>query len=408
MPQSSKRKKLQTRKQDFIQGYRLHRERIKKLADGKSSSVRSIKFPLVTKNKDIFNEFFEAIKHDYKYIVGDMNFADWKANDIETSSLLLLWKTAIQSGVVIARANDVASKFYSILNAPCEVANSQDSFAEFNNDTSLKLSISGLEKSLFVGQRKGMTFEGLIVLFYQSCENYIQLDKKQQSLVKSLSDIPEEIRLSLQSVIKPVWDTNSLKLPPEKVFNQTKKDLITKYNLDMNKPNSIGRTFFSIPSLKTNSLEESLDLFALQLTNLNHRTGYDEKDILGGLESNFEGLSSFFGSIDPQKSLSNDLPIAVTNIVNALIENPSRLVKPADYRSQVGGMLSSYVTNHFKRRSELQDDLEDSKSSKINLKANLQKLEDFLEKESNQNSIDLKTFDKEACVKSISELKQWF
>ena len=95
---TKKRQKLNKSKQALDQGYRLHVKRISACAN-KQTPVRSIKFPLVSSDHNQFNNLFDSIKFDYKFVVGNMNFADWNPDENQVN-LLDLWKISVTRCVI--------------------------------------------------------------------------------------------------------------------------------------------------------------------------------------------------------------------------------------------------------------------------------------------------------------------
>jgi hypothetical protein len=343
---------------------------------------------------------FEDIKHDYKFISGSMNFADWNPN-VQEVSLLELWKTSIKNGLVITRTEPVASRFSLLINSTLEEQSSK-TYIKFFEDTCLNLTQSGLDLYFLQDQRKDRSAELLMLRLFQSSQEYQNSKNTNKKL--TLDDIPIEFSFRLKNIVNNIWEANKTTTASDKLYNKCKDDLITKYELDSNKARSLGRSFFYHPLLKSGNLEEALDLFKSELERFNSVSGHEEKDMLGGITASHDGLSNFFGYIDSSRELPSEVPQEVKHLFQELIKNKSRLVNPADYRSQVGGILASYVTNYYKRKEEINGQSSDNK--KTDLRSNLNKVKEFLEK---SKSLILPTsYDENKIKDSINQINEWF
>lgn len=90
-------------------GYGLHADR---LSFWRKPAIRSVKFPLVVKDKKVLDDFCGEIQHDYINCVGDLTFSDWYENvhlaKKPTYSVLDFWLDSLRTGVVFfPKENDV-------------------------------------------------------------------------------------------------------------------------------------------------------------------------------------------------------------------------------------------------------------------------------------------------------------
>jgi hypothetical protein len=366
---NNNKSKLKSRKQFNInQGYKLHKDRLK-LASNRASSVRSMKFPLVSNNEEAFNAFFDAIKHDYKFIVGDFNFVDW-CNNVNSGSesefsLLKLWKKSVSQGILIAKDEASATNCYRALvlsdvDQKSELELKIDDFInKFSSETGFSLNPQKVRDNFFKEKRNKTSLEDFIKFVYE-CGDVTN------------RNIPEDVYQSLKSTLKPFWGVESEE--SLELFKQSRNKFLEHYGFNIVESNStrklFSNSFFSLSDfINSYDFESNIDIFHEYSKQLDSKS----EDLLG-LANNQSGLSNFLKTIfnGPKPSteilevqrayeVKNDF---VSGKVAKLVDNP------ADYRTQLGGILSSWLTNRTNRKEEI------SKNTFISELNNIRKIVD--------------------------------
>lgn len=87
---------------DGLTGYRLQ---TKRLGHTGKSGIRTFKLPLKTDDQELFNTFFNDIRHDHERQLGATNITSWldqEREDLDCYNLLEFWLDSLRAGIVFA------------------------------------------------------------------------------------------------------------------------------------------------------------------------------------------------------------------------------------------------------------------------------------------------------------------
>ena len=346
------KKRLRHRKQEKIkQGYRLHLERLNRSKNSKTESFRTIKFPLFSKDRDSLLKIFNAVKNDYKFLVGSFNLNDYIEeidSKIKNKNLLELWKESLAQGILILKTEADANKFYkkvfgSSSEKPCD-KEINNFIEEIYSKTKLKIDKEKLISNfLLADQRKKETLNDL-----------------SKHLLSLKEDGDEKVdQLALENLLSEFW-TNENPEKPLEDFKNTKKKLLEAYGIKLadfkNSNIAFKYSFFLSKELKEKNYSKKLEDHLLNRSELIKTLGLEKIDELCGLDNNASGLSNFLGTILEGNPPSNEIALEAYESLKPFLEDFSKplLASPQDYRQQLSGILSSYVTNWTKRNKESQ------------------------------------------------------
>lgn len=383
LTEKSRRAKLKLKKQSEIkQGYRLHIERLKLNSTGEKEYefTRSFKFPIDI-DLNAHEQIFLDIANDYKALVGNFNFSDWlsdKRNNFSSRpSLLKFWQEALRRNILIVKDKSEAKKLTDVIEG---ISDTQlnDAFLLFQQDLLkegysevLKTSRQKFQDFISIDPKKSRSLDYISkyllndLLFKEIKNKTIREEsyKQQADLVKKFLVKKFNIRIDELGI----QDIRQLR--SELALEYFKKDLsILKGN------NENENTFLKISKegLKRllpafnweddgqdfNKLLYAYHSLAKKLYREEQETSNPKKkendkilEAITGLANNQSGLSNFFIEAFKSKGANGE-----NNLFDLPIQGlVFKLASAADYRTQVGGILSSYTTSLIKRRDELKE-----------------------------------------------------
>lgn len=324
-------------------GYRLHDERI--YFSGVEGSMRTIKYPL---KGDNLQTVFDAVKHDYLAIYGDLNFNDF----IDTNqkgekrySFIEFWVEAITTGFIFSKQSHAMEDFAKFL----KIKSEGEKAFELLSDN-IKVS-SDKNEFLKLWAKKG---DG-------------RARKNQNNLDKAFgegSTIIEEIK-NMSDGKTETW-CKTLNIDINKISDNKvdKYEYPFAYNFNFDKNEIKGENITDrLDSLIKYYKREGLDdkpkgempkYFAL----------YDDYQgifpavfkLAGFLQENkdgFEEFASFFTVHFPaDKNIIKKAFSELKNYADHLPKNPSLIKNWETYNTELGGTLESWYSNRIGKQKE--------------------------------------------------------
>ncbi|MBU6197307.1 MAG: type V CRISPR-associated protein Cas12d [Cyanobacteria bacterium REEB446] len=422
LTEKSRRAKLKLKKQSEIQqGYRLHIERLKLNSTGekKYKFTRSFKFPIDI-DLNAHEQIFLDIANDYKALVGNFNFSDWlsdKRNNFNSRPCLLrFWQEALRRNILIAEDKYKAKKLMDLV-AGISDTQLNDAFLLFQQDLLkedysevLKLSKQKFQDFVLIDPKKPHSLDYLSKyllddLFFKEIKNKTTREESQKQqadllkkfLVKKFNIRIDELGIQdirqLRSALASEYfkkDLSILKGNNEnentflKISKEDLKRLLPDFNWeddgqDFNKLlyayHSLAKIFY--PSEKKKDENDKV------------------LEAITGLANNQSGLSNFFIEAFKSKDINNE-----NNLADLSTQGMDfKLASAADYRTQIGGILSSYTTSLIKRRDEL-------KEAKSKFSATLQNIKEIIGEINSVSLADLFTVLEKSAANYIQDVQE--
>jgi len=348
-----------------ITGYSLHNKRLE--YTGKSS-IRSIKYPLIPNNWQIYHSFCDDIINDYERINGAVNITTYAKNP-KIYSLFDFWIDSLRTGVIFREsANSLKNSL--------EKLRSKKSTAKISFDLMKVPAKKKLDSELFINK---------FVL-----STGVRSTSTKQSLENKLLGCFKEKYRTNADVKKIAKKISSDLLPNRKALSQTeqKKFWHENYNLQIpakKEKSSRNLTFYILPELE---LDKNLSVLGC-IKRLKSIFDKENAKYLG-LTSNFNAFSNYLNEVfslfydnklkrisAALKEISKDWEGREDGLIKRLefLSQKSRLLgKPrltkswADYRSVWGGKLQSWYSGFDRQASLIRKAIKDNESELTKLK----------------------------------------
>lgn len=381
LAEKSRRAKLKLKKQSEIkQGYRLHIERLKLNSTGekKYEFTRSFKFPIDI-DLNAHEQIFLDITNDYKALVGNFNFSDWlsdKKNNVNSRPCLLrFWQEALRRNYLIA-ANKREAK--SLIDRIAGISDTElnDAFLLFQEDLSkedyseeLKLSKQKFQNFVLIDPRGSSSLDDISKkkllddLFFKEIKDKTLREESQARQAALLKGFLKK-KFNIEIDILEIQDIK--KLRSELASEYFKKDLNSLTGNNENENTFLKISKEDLRRLLADFNWEDHDQDFNELLYAYHSLAKifypsekkkDENDkvleAITGLANNQSGLSNFFIEAFKSKDINSE-----NNLADISTQGMDfKLALAADYRTQLGGILSSYTTSLIKRRDELKEQI---------------------------------------------------
>lgn len=375
-------------------GYRLHTERFRHTG---KSGIRTFKLSLKTEKSELFDTFFENIKNDHEGQLGATNITTWMENEVADSpsySLLDFWLDSIRAGVVFAPNPTVLNKLLSVVSG------------EGNVDEIVKVKMQEVNPAFFE------------VLNFDAFKNEFALKKplRSSSTANSVNrrlwkclDCDEDT--ASEAVRKDVENLISTFFTPEgKTISGEEQNAYWQENFGLDKKlyklnTDLSLTFFPLSDITFTpeaDAHECLSKYRKWIKNNQDNFLIDSgeaEDFLRscwGLDDNYNAFSNYLNEVvgllrgdEGKEKLRQEL-LGVSGLwqgeeeefdkrLDFLAEKARQLPEAkcvnswADYRSVLGGRLSSWLSNTIrqerfirettgKQKDELKEILEKSKN----------------------------------------------